>query len=364
MKTEKERDAKRRDRLYPHEMLEGMNLPNGWRVVRKLKAEDNATGGQFSCGYLAEHEKGAKGYLKALDFFSRLHESDDPARALEPLLRAFNFERDLLYRCGNRRLSRIVLALDDGAITVSDVQGPSTVQYIIFELADGDVRSQIGPADDLDVAWALRSLHQAAVGLEQLHLIGTAHQDLKPSNVLLFDERASSKLADLGRAATREGEQPDHCQAPVAGDLGYAPPELLYRSPEGSWDDRRIGCDLYHLGSMIASMFTTVGMTPLIMMGLAPTFRVTQWRGSYTEVLPYVQAAFTDAISYVENEIPKPYRRQLVEMLSQLCDPDPVRRGDPKDKTFPGNEYSVRRYIAKLDLVATQAEYRFSGTGT
>ena len=58
--------------------------------------------------------------------------------------------------------------------------GPSTVQYIVFELADGDVRSVISAADDLDVAWAIRSLHHMAVGLAQLHRTGIAHQDVKP----------------------------------------------------------------------------------------------------------------------------------------------------------------------------------------
>ena len=346
-------------RQYPHELLEGMSLKNGWRVIEKLDKSDAGTGGTFSCGYIAGHSDGKRGYLKALDFFSRLPESDDPARALEPLLNAFNFERDLLNRCREERLSRVVTALDDGAVTVPEVLGPSTVQYIIFELAEGDVRTQMARADELDLAWALRSLHQTAVGLEQLHSIKVAHQDLKPSNVLLFDGLSSSKLADLGRAAAK-GEEPPHYQLAVAGDCAYAPPELLYGAESRSWEAKRLGCDAYLLGSMIASIFTTVAMTPLIMMGLSPRFHWRQWVGSYEEVLPYVRAAFSDAVIYVAEEFPPGFKSDLTEVLQQLCEPDPSLRGHPKDRhAGGGNTYSLQRYLSKFDLLATKAEFQF-----
>lgn len=347
------------NRTYPHELLEGMSLKNGWRVVQRLAKPEAGTGGTFSFGYIAERSDGQRGYLKALDFFSRLPEADDPARALEPLLKAFNFERDLLARCRANRLSRVVTPLDDGAVTIPNVPGPSTVQYIIFELAEGDVRTQMARADELDVAWGLRSLHQMAVGLEQLHSINVAHQDLKPSNVLLFDDLKSSKLADLGRAAAK-GEEPPHYHLPVAGDCGYAPPELLYAAEPRSWEAKRFGCDAYLLGSMIASLFTTVAMTPLIMMGLASRFHWRKWAGSYEEVLPYVRAAFADAVSYVADEFPTDFKPDLTEALQQLCEPDPSLRGHPKDRPLRGgNSYSLQRYVSKFNLLATMAEFRF-----
>lgn len=347
-------------RNYPHELLEGMSLQNGWRVVEKLAKPDAGSGGAFSCGYIAEHSDGQRGYLKALDFFSGLPESDDPARALEPLLKAFNFERDLLDRCRAKGLSRVVIALDDGAVTVPDVPGPSTVQYIIFELAEGDVRTQMARADALDVAWALRSLHQMAVGLQQLHSISVAHQDMKPSNVLLFNDLKSSKLADLGRAAAK-GEESPHYHLLVAGDCGYAPPELLYSAEPRSWEARRLGCDAYLLGSMIASLFTTVAMTPLVMMGLEPRFHWRQWPGSYEEVLPYVRAAFSDAVTYVAEEFPPDFNSDLTEALQQLCEPDPSLRCHPKDRRpRSGNPYSLQRYVSMFNLLATTAEFRFA----
>ncbi len=336
-----------------------MSLGDGWRVIKKFDQPGGATGGHFSCGYIAERSDGRRGYLKALDFFSRLDESYDPARALEPLIRAYNFERDLLKRCKDQGLSRVVTALNDGAVTIPGLPPPATVQYIIFELAEGDVRTQMARADGLDLSWVLRSLHQMAVGLEQLHSIRVAHQDLKPSNVLLFDDLNSSKLGDLGRAAEKGTDSP-HYHMDVAGEGGYAPPELLYGSVPNSWEARRVGCDAYLLGSMIASLFTAVAMTPLIMTGLDQRFQWSHWRGSYEEVLPYIRSAFYEAVRYVADEFPTEFKSELTEILEQLCEPDPSLRGHPRDRRMAfGSQYSLQRYISKFDLVAFRAEFRF-----
>ena len=157
--------------MKPHEALEGVELDRGWKVTQRIVKPEGVSGGYFSCGYFAEKEDGTRGYLKALDFFSRLSDSKDPARDLEPMIKAFNFERDLLEQCRSRRLSRIVTALDDGAVTLPGYSGASTVQYLIFELAEADLRKLMVVTGELDIAWALRSLHHITLGLDQLHRI-------------------------------------------------------------------------------------------------------------------------------------------------------------------------------------------------
>src|SRR6188768_1116607 len=112
------------EKKKPHESLEGITLTNGWKVLDRLTKTAGSSGGHFSCGYLVEHKDGRRGFLKALDFFSMLPESADPARDLEPLIKAFNFERDLLEMCRKGRLSKIVSALDNGAVTVQGFPPP------------------------------------------------------------------------------------------------------------------------------------------------------------------------------------------------------------------------------------------------
>lgn len=345
----------------PHESLEGCKLLDGWTVVKRLSRAREQSGGCFSCGYLAE-KGNARGYLKALDFFSQLPEATDPSRALEPLLQAFNFERDLLELCRGKKLSRVVTALTDGSVTVGGFPGPSTVQYIIFELADGDVRSVISATDDLDIAWALRSLHHMAAGLAQLHRTNIAHQDLKPSNVLVFEGHSSSKLGDLGRAALR-GTEPPHYGLTPAGDSGYAPPETLYGHAPDSWEMRRLGCDFYHLGSMISSLFTTVAMTPLIMMGLPLQFHWHQWREDFDAVLPVLRPAFSEACEYVESEIPDAYRAEVGRALRELCEPDPRLRGHRARRIEHHARFDLQRYISLFNRLARSAEIRIGRVG-
>ena len=66
-----------------------------------------------------------------------------------------------------------------------------------------------------------------AVGLKQLHGIKISHQDLKPSNVLLYNEGFVSKIGDLGRSLCADIDAPHDNGINFPGDFTYAPPEYL-----------------------------------------------------------------------------------------------------------------------------------------
>jgi serine/threonine protein kinase len=236
-------------------------------------------------------------------------------------------------------------------------EGPlTTVQYLIFELAEGDVRSKLDEFDAMGLAWALRSMHHVATGLRQLHSIGVAHQDLKPSNVLLFDEGSSSKIGDLGRSVLRNVPAP-HEEAIVAGAIAYAPPELLYKSPPEDWPARRFGCDTYLLGSMVVFLLTGLSATALLMKHLPEELHYRTWAGTYEDILPHLQQAFADMLSYLEPNVPEPVREVLMSTLAELCEPDPANRGDAKNRSSR-DRYSLHRYVTRFDLAARRAEIR------
>ena len=184
--------------LAPAQQLVGKELPNGWKVVELIERPKNATGGHFSSSYIVRSVNGEKAFLKAMDYRKAL-ESPDPAGTLNAMTAGFIFERDTLEKCRSRGLSRIVRALDSGKIEPQNEDPSGVVEYLIFECAKGDIRSFVAFDTAFDKAWALRTMHQATAALQQLHSVEIAHQDLKPSNVLIFDDDYS-KLADLGRA--------------------------------------------------------------------------------------------------------------------------------------------------------------------
>lgn len=149
----------------PAKRLLNMTLSTGWNVIEALPRQPGATGGHFSAGYIVKSIDGRKAFLKALDY-SKALTSGDPARALQALTEAFNFERDLLVKCRNKNMDRVVVALEDGKIIIEDEGRQDVVQYIIFELAAGDVRSHLKIQEEFNLAWVLRSLHHLATGLK------------------------------------------------------------------------------------------------------------------------------------------------------------------------------------------------------
>ena len=333
------------------ERLTGLTLDGGWKVISPAPKDTNATGGFFSKCYFVENADGRKAFLKALDI-SHAFSEDDPALALQALVEAFNFERQVLEKCRDASLDHIVIAIDDGKVKIENAMDGGVVQYLIFELADGDVRRQATINNRLNVAWSLRSLHHIAVGLQQIHGQGIAHQDLKPSNVLVFNGN-TSKIGDFGRSAYK-GHIPPHENSNIAGDWTYAPPELLYGYVDPDWNRRRFGCDAYLMGSMALFFFLGAGATPLLLNELPEEFAWDTWRGSFEDVLPYLHDAFQRLLSIYSASLPESLRGELTEIVSQLCMPDPRLRGHPRNRVI--NQFSMERYISKLNLLAKSAE--------
>lgn len=337
------------DVLSPAEKLDGMALPNGWTVLAQINKKPGATGGHFSVGYKVRQDSGRVAFLKAIDFSGALA-STDPARELQELTETFNFERDLLAKCKSKNLDRVVRALEDGTVTVEGLPVP----YLIFELADCDIRGHMDLSSKLDLAWTLNMLHDVAVGIQQLHSIGIAHQDLKPSNVLIF-KALIAKLADLGRAAHPD-YTPPHDDFVIPGAWPYAPPELRYNYKHTDFNQRRFGSDAFLLGNIILFAFTRLTMTSALFSFLAPEHMPFTWRETYEQVIPYLQSAFNEALTSIAPEIPKEVRNDIILMLRQLCEPDLSKRGHPLNRFQNKNNFSLERYITKLDVLAYRAK--------
>lgn len=337
------------------EQLLGLDLDGGWRVTEKLKKSKNGSGGKFSFSYKVERE-GKVAFLKAFDFSEAFIPPLDPIEELPKLISTYTHEKDLLQECGNKKLSNVVVAIDSGRISIpgmSDMEG--TAYYLIFEIADGDVRIQMDVARAKDIVWTTRVIQGVALGLFQVHRQMIAHQDVKPSNVLLYNDKLS-KIADLGRAS-KKGRAALHDLLDIPGDRTYAPPELLFSFIAPDFNVRRFGCDLYMLGNLICFMNTGTNITSLLFDRLHPQHHWNNWGGTYKEVLPFLQKAFAQVIAELRSQIDERVRDKVIPILQELCTPDIARRGVPSRVGMP-DQYSLERYISRLDVLAKEIQIR------
>lgn len=339
----------------PASKIRGVSLSGGWTADKELSGISD-TGGNFSYGYQVSHTDGRKAFLKALDY-SRALRSPDPPAALQALTAAYLFERNILQTCKSRRMDRVVQSVDSG-YTIVDQTDLGRVDYLILEIADCDVRSFLSASSKIELAWVLRSLHHVATGIHQLHAADIAHQDVKPSNILVFD-RTLSKIADLG-SASQKGTSCPRDEKDFAGDPSYAPPELLYGYRDPDWTVRHFGCDAYLLGSMIVFMFTGLNATSLLLSKMPADHHPRNWNGTYREVLPYLKDAFGLALESFAASIPnEPFRTELRSLVSFLCEPDVSLRRHPQNRVGHTARLSLERFLSKLDLLARKAEYSF-----
>lgn len=356
----------------PAAHLEGRTLGDGWVVITRVRRDPGSTGGCHSVPYLATHEDGTQAFLKALNFNAVA--TAGPGTLVDRLnhfTEAYIFERDLFAECGNNRLSRVVRMLAHGEVIVQEA-GPllREVPYLIFEMADGDIRSHQARLRSFDAAWALRAMKHVIEGVDQLHSNHTAHQDLKPSNVLTQEGGKEMKLGDLGRADRRGMEGPWSAED-IPGALIYAPPEQQYGSGSRSWEDRR-AADVYLAGSLGAQLFLGHCMSALLQEHVQPEFRLKGWRGApgwygtFEEVVPALEAshavvleallqAATQQIGHAD------IAESFTAAIGQMTNPDPARRGHPKDRAARTSSYSLKRFVGTMNTLSAQADHRLVG---
>jgi serine/threonine protein kinase len=350
---------------FPAHQLTGIEINGGWRVTKRLTGDGNQEGhtpGFFSVGYLAERGT-ERAFLKAFDLQAVMSlsgaGSGDPAammRSLQELTGAFNAEYSLLEFCSTSKLDRIVRTIGTGYASPPAgvaVAVAMPVPYLLFELAEGDIRAFVGKSDRAEDHYRLKYLHEVTIGLQQLHAHRIAHQDLKPANVLVF-EIEGAKIADLGRAS-RDGVPAPHDNAGIPGDRRFAPPELRYGEIPTSWVDRREASDLYHLGSLMTFVFAGVAVNVGVDSALPPELRPGAWRGRYADVLPHLQAAFTRFLAEIGPLFPEWARNDLLMLMTQMCNPDYKLRGAPDARAQTNNPIGMDRFVSWFDRLAKQA---------
>src|ERR1043166_5648094 len=267
------------------EHLVGQVLPGRrgnlrWTVVERISREDEERSGMvYSVGYKVRSDEGREAFMKVTDLDLLTDETFSILDRAHVAVQMHKFDREIIEHCRGNNMDRIVVAIDYGDTVVRHEQGKEPIFYLIFELAECDVRVQIDRRTRFDLAWVLAALHDLSVAVQQLHSGNVSHNNIKPSNFLVFLDMAirirQQKFANLRR-------EPSplifsiYDEEICIGDKRYAPPEILYAKEQQNdlcnFEARR-AIDLYHLGSMILFLMTGRMLTPEIVRRMAPECR-------------------------------------------------------------------------------------------
>lgn len=342
--------------LSAAESLEGMILNNRWRVIKRIIPKKNSTGGYFSVCYEVE-DNNKKAFLKALNFSSFFNLANgNIVDSIKQMTDSYTYERDLLYRCRDNSLSKVSIVIDEGVVKVPDFEIISNVPFLVFDMAEGDIRNTIDFTNDIDYAWKIKSLHNICVGLKQLHGVRIGHQDLKPSNILLFENSMVSKIGDLGRSLCQDIQAPHHGDKFV-GDINYSPPEYLYGYIESDWNTKVKTTDFYLFGSMVTFYFTGVNMTTLLLKNTPKDFKFQNWGADYQSVLPYLKDVFQNAIEEFKRAVNDDLLKEdLAKIVNYCCNPDPNERGH-KSLNLK-TKLDFEKTISNLDLIYRKLIYK------
>jgi serine/threonine protein kinase len=331
--------------------LVGKTTPNGWEVIKKVEIPKDHTPGFFSEGYHVKKD-GQTAFLKALNI------TKFSAKDVGAILASFSYESALLELCKDKGLNRIVKLIEADQLEVNPkaIELLRFVPFIVFELANGDIRDSVRINIPVSNTWRFHLLHQTTLALIQLHRQQIAHQDLKPANVLKF-ENGKVKIGDLGRSSLR-GKNAPHDSCNIPGSYNYAPFELRYGYLKSDWLERRQSVDIFHLGCLVVFSFTNIPFPEFVISRLASSYKPEVWGDSYENVVAEIRKVMIESIQDLSKDFPIEFRNELIEIVKDLCDPDPVIRGNSNSfKPLTGALW-LEKYVSKFDILRKKSEIR------
>ncbi len=150
-----------------------------------------------------------------------------------------------------QREMKLVGRLDHpNVIRAFDADQVGKILYIVMEYVQGQSlaermrKKSLSPAEVIDIG------AQAALGLAHAHAQGIVHRDVKPSNLLLTDDR-QVKVLDLGLGVLMEADNSTSfatADGITVGTIDYMSPEQACgREVDGRSDLFSLGCSMYHL---------------------------------------------------------------------------------------------------------------------
>lgn len=334
----------------PSTELKGYTTPCGWYVEEKIDTKQ-VSGGNFCSRYVVTDGNGTRAFMKAMDLTRVFNASLED---IQSLVSEYLFEQRILEFCKEKNMTKVVVPISAGEM--ENVQFPAPLNrvfYIIFELADSDLRQKYLAESREEWQPFFKAIHHICIAAEQLHRAGIAHQDIKPSNVLHFPEN-QSKLADLGRVTDKAGTSPFNSLL-FSGDVRYAPIEILYRVGAKEFSDRYLA-DMWAIGSLIYQTLMGSSVSHILKV---ESQKITEnvLNLTYSDALPVLYSAFCTMMDRFEEVCAEKFGedigKKLSVIVSEMCHPDFEKRGGPKS-SLSAYRPGVRRYTGKMSGVVRQ----------
>ncbi|MEM8496189.1 MAG: protein kinase, partial [Planctomycetota bacterium] len=219
------------------------------RQLDRLRHETDAKSGQQIPGYQILKKLGA-GAMATVYKARQL--SLDRIVAIKVLPQKFTNNQDFVDRFYAEGKAAAKLN-HPNIVQAFDVNKAGDFHYFVMEFVDGrtvfEVIQDIGRYEEAD---ALRVAVDVANALNHAHERGFIHRDVKPKNIMISNESARTKLADMGLARAISDREAAEAEAGKAYGTPY------YISPEQVRGEVTVDfrADIYSLGATLYHMLT------------------------------------------------------------------------------------------------------------
>jgi hypothetical protein len=108
-------------------------------------------------------------------------------------------------------------------------------------------------------------------------------------------------------------------------------------------------------------LFVGISATDAIGGHLRPEHHWDAWCGGrYRDIEPHLIEATQATLEELSAETDPMVREELTELTGYLLDPDPLRRGHPRNRAGAGAPYGLERFISRFDVLASKAEWHLA----
>src|SRR6202035_3946077 len=138
-------------------------------VLERISGDEDKSGMFHSIGYKVKSDDGREAFMKVTDLDLLTDSEFSVYERTKVAIQTHPVERQMLEHCRGNNMDRIVVAIDFGDTVITHSGGREPIFYLMFDLAEGDVRVHVDKRSRFDRIWTLGALHDLAVAIQQLH---------------------------------------------------------------------------------------------------------------------------------------------------------------------------------------------------